>query len=223
MAQKQLGNPFMHCPDPPGSSGNVLGVCVSLSPEAGAYVALTLLGSPPASVGLASSQQDGQQSGAPQVTPACPPPPPPPPLPPPQHITDPKPLQVLGKGVSCDGGWWLESSGAMENQRSYQIFLPFAPQIQDPEVQKHATQILWNMLRHEEAELQVRVMPKDPSAPSSFSPPRCGAASKRHFSRIQVQVLAPPASWVTVGQSALPTLQGCSENPKGGRSYVTPP
>lgn len=85
--------------------------------KSGAYVALTLLGSPPASVGLASSQQDGQQSGAPQVTPACPPPPPPPPLPPPQHITDPKPLQ-------------------------------------DPEVQKHATQILWNMLRHEEAELQ---------------------------------------------------------------------
>ncbi|KAJ6652418.1 hypothetical protein lerEdw1_011536 [Lerista edwardsae] len=83
--------------------------------KSGAYVALTLLGSPPASVGLSSSQQDGHQTGAPQGAPTGPPPPPP--LPPQQHITDPKPLQ-------------------------------------DPEVQKHATQILWNMLRHEEAELQ---------------------------------------------------------------------
>ncbi|XP_061299778.1 rho guanine nucleotide exchange factor 11 isoform X4 [Pezoporus flaviventris] len=85
--------------------------------KSGAYVALTLLGSPPPSVGLPSSQQDMSTAGAPRVTPACPPPPPPPPLPPPQRITDPKPLQ-------------------------------------DPEVQKHATQILRNMLRQEEAELQ---------------------------------------------------------------------
>lgn len=85
--------------------------------KSGAYVALTLLGSPPPSVGLPSSQQDVSMAGAPRVTPACPPPPPPPPLPPPQRITDPKPLQ-------------------------------------DPEVQKHATQILRNMLRQEEAELQ---------------------------------------------------------------------
>ncbi|XP_063001822.1 rho guanine nucleotide exchange factor 11 isoform X2 [Elgaria multicarinata webbii] len=85
--------------------------------KSGAYVALTLLGSPPASVGFLGSQQDGHQAGAPQVTPACPPPPPPPPLPLPQRITGPKPLQ-------------------------------------DPEVQKHATQILRNMLRQEEAELQ---------------------------------------------------------------------
>ncbi|XP_077776836.1 rho guanine nucleotide exchange factor 11 isoform X4 [Podarcis muralis] len=85
--------------------------------KSGAYVALTLLGSPPASVGFLGSQQDGHQPGAPQLTPACPPPPPPPPLPPPQRITGPKPLQ-------------------------------------DPEVQKHATQILRNMLRQEEAELQ---------------------------------------------------------------------
>uniref|UniRef100_A0A8C4UZW3 Rho guanine nucleotide exchange factor 11 n=1 Tax=Falco tinnunculus TaxID=100819 RepID=A0A8C4UZW3_FALTI len=87
--------------------------------KSGAYVALTLLGSPPPSVGLSNSQQDMSVAGAPRVTPACPPPPPPPPLPPPQRITDPKPLQ-------------------------------------DPEVQKHATQILRNMLRQEEAELQVR-------------------------------------------------------------------
>ncbi|XP_008120242.2 rho guanine nucleotide exchange factor 11 isoform X2 [Anolis carolinensis] len=85
--------------------------------KSGAYVALTLLGSPPASAGLSGSQQDGHQTGAPQVMPACPPPPPPPPLPPPHHITEPKPLQ-------------------------------------DPKFQKHATQILRNMLRQEEAELQ---------------------------------------------------------------------
>uniref|UniRef100_A0A803TMC4 Rho guanine nucleotide exchange factor 11 n=1 Tax=Anolis carolinensis TaxID=28377 RepID=A0A803TMC4_ANOCA len=85
--------------------------------KSGAYVALTLLGSPPASAGLSGSQQDGHQTGAPQVMPASPPPPPPPPLPPPHHITEPKPLQ-------------------------------------DPKFQKHATQILRNMLRQEEAELQ---------------------------------------------------------------------
>ncbi|XP_075301586.1 rho guanine nucleotide exchange factor 11 isoform X2 [Opisthocomus hoazin] len=85
--------------------------------KSGAYVALTLLGSPPPSVGLSSSQQDVSTAGGPRVPLACPPPPPPPPLPPPQRITDPKPLQ-------------------------------------DPEVQKHATQILRNMLRQEEAELQ---------------------------------------------------------------------
>uniref|UniRef100_A0A8C2TTF5 Rho guanine nucleotide exchange factor 11 n=1 Tax=Coturnix japonica TaxID=93934 RepID=A0A8C2TTF5_COTJA len=85
--------------------------------KSGAYVALTLLGSPPPSVGLSNSQQDTSTTGAPRNAPACPPPPPPPPLPPPQRITGPKPLQ-------------------------------------DPEVQKHATQILRNMLRQEEAELQ---------------------------------------------------------------------
>ncbi|POI29572.1 hypothetical protein CIB84_006679, partial [Bambusicola thoracicus] len=85
--------------------------------KSGAYVALTLLGSPPPSVGLSNSQQDMSTAGAPRNAPACPPPPPPPPLPPPQRITGPKPLQ-------------------------------------DPEVQKHATQILRNMLRQEEAELQ---------------------------------------------------------------------
>uniref|UniRef100_A0A8B9ZIC1 Rho guanine nucleotide exchange factor 11 n=1 Tax=Anas platyrhynchos TaxID=8839 RepID=A0A8B9ZIC1_ANAPL len=81
--------------------------------KSGAYVALTLLGSPPPSVGLSNSQQDVSTPGAPRLAPACPPPPPPPPLPPPQRITGPKPLQ-------------------------------------DPEVQKHATQILRNMLRQEE-------------------------------------------------------------------------
>lgn len=83
--------------------------------KSGAYVALTLLGSSPSSVGVSGLQQDPE--GAPQITPVIPPPPPPPPLPPPQRITGPKPLQ-------------------------------------DPEFQKHATQILRNMLRQEERELQ---------------------------------------------------------------------
>uniref|UniRef100_A0A8C0CCV5 Rho guanine nucleotide exchange factor 11 n=1 Tax=Balaenoptera musculus TaxID=9771 RepID=A0A8C0CCV5_BALMU len=86
-------------------------------PPAGAYVALTLLGSSPSSIGVSGPQQDPVPAGAPRVTPVIPPPPPPPPLPPPQRITGPKPLQ-------------------------------------DPEFQKHATQILRNMLRQEEKELQ---------------------------------------------------------------------
>ncbi|XP_061258972.1 rho guanine nucleotide exchange factor 11 isoform X8 [Bos javanicus] len=85
--------------------------------KSGAYVALTLLGSSPSSVGVSGPQQDPAPAGAPRVTPVVPPPPPPPPLPPPQRITGPRPLQ-------------------------------------DPEFQKHATQILRNMLRQEEKELQ---------------------------------------------------------------------
>ncbi|XP_054855186.1 rho guanine nucleotide exchange factor 11 isoform X2 [Eublepharis macularius] len=98
--------------------------------KSGAYVALTLLGSPAPSVGFLSSQQDGDQTGPPQIAPSCPPPLPPPPLPPPQRITGPKPLQ-------------------------------------DPEVQKHATQILQNMLRQEEAELQhfYEVYSRNPASP----------------------------------------------------------
>lgn len=85
--------------------------------KSGAYVALTLLGSSPSSIGVSGLQQNPSVAGVPRVNPMIPPPPPPPPLPPPQHITGPKPLQ-------------------------------------DPEVQKHATQILRNMLRQEEKELQ---------------------------------------------------------------------
>ncbi|XP_040608466.1 rho guanine nucleotide exchange factor 11 isoform X4 [Mesocricetus auratus] len=84
--------------------------------KSGAYVALTLLGSSPSSIGVSGLQQNPSLAGVPRVNPMIPPPPPPP-LPPPQHITGPKPLQ-------------------------------------DPEVQKHATQILRNMLRQEEKELQ---------------------------------------------------------------------
>lgn len=67
----------------------------SLFPPAGAYVALTLLGSSPSSIGVSGLQQDPSPAGAPRVTPMIPPPPPPPPLPPPQRITGPKPLQVM--------------------------------------------------------------------------------------------------------------------------------
>ncbi|XP_019518096.1 PREDICTED: rho guanine nucleotide exchange factor 11 isoform X6 [Hipposideros armiger] len=84
--------------------------------KSGAYVALTLLGSAPSSVGVSGLQQDPSPAGAPRAIPVMPPPPPPP-LPPPQRITGPRPLQ-------------------------------------DPEFQKHATQILRNMLRQEERELQ---------------------------------------------------------------------
>ncbi|XP_063173045.1 rho guanine nucleotide exchange factor 11 [Candoia aspera] len=85
--------------------------------KSGAYVALTLLGSPPSSTGFLGLQHDRPQTGTLQTTPARPPPPPP--LPPPsQRITaGPRPPQ-------------------------------------DPEVQKHATQILRKMLQQEEAELQ---------------------------------------------------------------------
>ncbi|XP_030043174.1 rho guanine nucleotide exchange factor 11 isoform X3 [Microcaecilia unicolor] len=85
--------------------------------KSGAYVALTLLGSPPTSVGLSGLQQDLGPTGASRSTQMSPVPPPPPPLPPLQRITGPKPLQ-------------------------------------DPEVQKHATQILRKMLQQEETELQ---------------------------------------------------------------------
>ncbi|XP_053330671.1 rho guanine nucleotide exchange factor 11 [Spea bombifrons] len=86
--------------------------------KSGTYVALTLLGSPPPSMGMSGFQQDFGSSVSPRNTlTTTVPPPPAPPLPPPQRITGPKPLQ-------------------------------------DPEVQKHATQILRNMLRQEESELQ---------------------------------------------------------------------
>ncbi|XP_026541705.1 rho guanine nucleotide exchange factor 11 isoform X1 [Notechis scutatus] len=85
--------------------------------RSGAYVALTLLGSPPSSLGLLGLQPDRPQAGPPPTTCTCPPPPPP--LPPSPHrvTAGPKPPQ-------------------------------------DPEVRKHAAQILRKMLRQEEADLQ---------------------------------------------------------------------
>ncbi|XP_069073973.1 rho guanine nucleotide exchange factor 11 isoform X2 [Pleurodeles waltl] len=97
--------------------------------KSGAYVALTLLGPPPPSLGVSGITQEFGASGIHRKAQASPPPPPPPPLPPPQRITGPKPLQ-------------------------------------DSEVQKHATQILRNMLRQEETELQslCEVYSRSPAA-----------------------------------------------------------
>lgn len=78
----------------PGPHALIWLVLVCL-PPAGAYVALTLLGSSPSPVGVSGLQQDPAPTGAPRATPVVPPPPPPPPLPPPQRITGPRPLQVM--------------------------------------------------------------------------------------------------------------------------------
>ncbi|XP_069734798.1 rho guanine nucleotide exchange factor 11 isoform X4 [Phaenicophaeus curvirostris] len=129
--------------------------------KSGAYVALTLLGSPPPSVGLSGSQPDVSTSGAPRVTPACPPPPPPPPLPPLQRITDPKPLQ-------------------------------------DPEVQKHATQILRNMLRQEEAELQ-RFYEAYSRNPASAVEEQIEGA-RRRVSQLQLKILQETGGSVDSGR-----------------------
>ncbi|KAM6294199.1 LOW QUALITY PROTEIN: rho guanine nucleotide exchange factor 11-like [Aegotheles albertisi] len=129
--------------------------------KSGAYVALTLLGSPPPSVGLSGSQQDVSTAGCPRVTPACPPPPPPPPLPPPQRITDPRPLQ-------------------------------------DPEVQKHATQILRNMLRQEEAELQ-RFYEAYSRNPASAMEEQIEGA-RRRVSQLQLKILQETGGSVDLGR-----------------------
>lgn len=129
--------------------------------KSGAYVALTLLGSPPPSVGLSSSQQDVSTPGAPRVAPACPPPPPPPPLPPPQRITGPKPLQ-------------------------------------DPEVQKHATQILRNMLRQEEAELQ-RFYEAYSRNPATVVEEQIEGA-RRRVSQLQLKILQETGGSVDSGR-----------------------
>uniref|UniRef100_A0A8C8B854 Rho guanine nucleotide exchange factor 11 n=1 Tax=Otus sunia TaxID=257818 RepID=A0A8C8B854_9STRI len=137
--------------------------------KSGAYVALTLLGSPPPSVGLSGSQQDVSTAGAPRITPACPPPPPPPPLPPPQRITDPKPLQ-------------------------------------DPEVQKHATQILRNMLRQEEAELQ-RFYEAYSRNPASAVEEQIEGA-RRRVSQLQLKILQETGG-------SMVSCAGNSERPQG--------
>ncbi|XP_068518824.1 rho guanine nucleotide exchange factor 11 isoform X4 [Anas acuta] len=129
--------------------------------KSGAYVALTLLGSPPPSVGLSNSQPDVSTPGAPRLAPACPPPPPPPPLPPPQRITGPKPLQ-------------------------------------DPEVQKHATQILRNMLRQEEAELQ-RFYEAYSRNPATVVEEQIEGA-RRRVSQLQLKILQETGGSVDSGR-----------------------
>ncbi|XP_050840327.1 rho guanine nucleotide exchange factor 11 [Serinus canaria] len=104
--------------------------------KSGAYVALTLLGSPPGPVGIPGSQQEPETPGCPQG--------------PPQRITEPRPLQ-------------------------------------DPEVQKHAAQILRNMLRQEEAEFQrfQELLQRKPGA--GLEEQLEGA--RRRLSQLQLKVL----------------------------------
>lgn len=133
--------------------------------SAGTYVALTLQGPPPSTAALpleplptdiSPNQRTSLGGEAP--------PPPPPPLPsglsstPSQRITGPKPLQVndiiFPDTVIFHQNWVKQICGNIK-------IVVFIYDIcckrvfQDPEVQKHATQILRKMLEQEEAELQV--------------------------------------------------------------------
>ncbi|XP_031509856.1 rho guanine nucleotide exchange factor 11 isoform X8 [Papio anubis] len=142
--------------------------------KSGAYVALTLLGSSPSSVGISGLQQDPFPAGAPRITPVIPQPPPPPPLPPPQRITGPKPLQ-------------------------------------DPEVQKHATQILRNMLRQEEKELQ-RICEVYSRNPASLLEEQIEGA-RRRVTQLQLKIQQETGGSVDV----LPLYGDTSQRPSEGR------
>ncbi|XP_058395481.1 rho guanine nucleotide exchange factor 11 isoform X1 [Diceros bicornis minor] len=142
--------------------------------KSGAYVALTLLGSSPSSVGVSGLQQDPGPAGAPRVTPVIPPPPPPPPLPPPQRITGPKPLQ-------------------------------------DPEFQKHATQILRNMLRQEEKELQ-RICEVYSRNPASLLEEQIEGA-RRRVTQLQLKIQQETGGLVDI----LPLYGDTSQRSSEGR------
>ncbi|KAK2489079.1 hypothetical protein MC885_018961 [Smutsia gigantea] len=143
--------------------------------KSGAYVALTLLGSSPSSVGVSGLQQDPAPAGAPRVTPVLPPPPPPPPaLPPPQRITGPKPLQ-------------------------------------DPEFQKHATQILRNMLRQEEKELQ-RICEAYSRNPASLLEEQIEGA-RRRVTQLQLKIQQETGGLVDI----LPLYGNSSQRSSEGR------
>nr|XP_036872530.1 rho guanine nucleotide exchange factor 11 isoform X2 [Manis javanica] len=145
--------------------------------KSGAYVALTLLGSSPASIGVSGLQQDPAPAGAPRVTPVLPPPPPPPALPPPQRITGPKPLQ-------------------------------------DPEFQKHATQILRNMLRQEEKELQ-RVCEAYSRNPASLLEEQIEGA-RRRVTQLQLKIQQETGGLVDI----LPLYGNSSQRPSEGQLSV---
>ncbi|KAF4021210.1 hypothetical protein G4228_013785 [Cervus hanglu yarkandensis] len=142
--------------------------------KSGAYVALTLLGSSPSSVGVCGPQQDPAPAGAPRVTPVVPPPPPPPPLPPPQRITGPRPLQ-------------------------------------DPEFQKHATQILRNMLRQEEKELQ-RICEVYSRNPASLLEEQIEGA-RRRVTQLQLKIQQETGGLVDI----LPVYGDTSQRSSEGR------
>ncbi|XP_034356939.1 rho guanine nucleotide exchange factor 11 isoform X4 [Arvicanthis niloticus] len=141
--------------------------------KSGAYVALTLLGSSPSSIGVSGLQQNPSLAGGPRVNPTIPPPPPPPPLPPPQHITGPKPLQ-------------------------------------DPEVQKHATQILRNMLRQEEKELQ-RIYEVYSRNPASLLEEQIEGA-RRRVTQLQLKIQQETGGLVDIlplcGETSQRTCEG---------------
>ncbi|XP_058516438.1 rho guanine nucleotide exchange factor 11 isoform X4 [Ochotona princeps] len=142
--------------------------------KSGAYVALTLLGSSPSSVGVSGLQQDPPPAGALRATPVIPPPPSPPPLPPPQRITGPKPLQ-------------------------------------DPKVQKHATQILRNMLRQEEKELQ-RICEVYSRNPGSMLEEQMEGA-RRRVTQLQLKIQQETGGLV----DTLPLYGDTSQRPSEGR------
>ncbi|XP_007641692.1 rho guanine nucleotide exchange factor 11 isoform X3 [Cricetulus griseus] len=142
--------------------------------KSGAYVALTLLGSSPSSIGVSGLQQTPSLAGIPRVNPMIPPPPPPPPLPPPQHITGPKPLQ-------------------------------------DPEVQKHATQILRSMLRQEEKELQ-RICEVYSRNPASLLEEQIEGA-RRRVTQLQLKIQQETGGLVDI----LPLYSDTSQRTSEGR------
>ncbi|XP_064588414.1 rho guanine nucleotide exchange factor 11-like [Zonotrichia leucophrys gambelii] len=121
--------------------------------KSGAYVALTLLGSPPGAGAAPGSrpEPEPEPAGAPPA--------------PPQRITEPRPLQ-------------------------------------DPEVQKHAAQILRNMLRQEEAEFQrfQELLQRQPGAGAALEEQLEGA--RRRLSQLQLKVLQE-----TRGTAPLKVLQ----------------
>ncbi|XP_060234533.1 rho guanine nucleotide exchange factor 11 isoform X7 [Meriones unguiculatus] len=91
--------------------------------KSGAYVALTLLGSSPSSIGVSGLQQSPSLAGVPKVNPMTPLPPPPPPLPPPQHITGPKPLQRIYEVYSRNPASLLEEQIEGARRRVTQLQL----------------------------------------------------------------------------------------------------
>ncbi|XP_062367235.1 rho guanine nucleotide exchange factor 11 [Cinclus cinclus] len=141
---------------------------------AGAYVALTLLGSPPGSVGISGSQQEPETSGCPQGSPSCPFPVPPVPPVFPQFPQ-----------------------------------LPQLPRLsrQDPDVRRHAAQILWNMLRQEEAELQ-RFQELQLRNPGRRPWGEQLEGARRRLGQLQLKILQEDLGFRALEGEVFPQLQG---------------
>uniref|UniRef100_A0A670YLZ9 Rho guanine nucleotide exchange factor 11 n=1 Tax=Pseudonaja textilis TaxID=8673 RepID=A0A670YLZ9_PSETE len=93
-----------------------------VSQGSGAYVALTLLGPPPSSLGLLGLQHDRPQAGPPPTTCTCPPPPPP--LPPSPHrvTAGPKPPQFPKERSVSEGKPLTAPHPWLSPQRCYEIY-----------------------------------------------------------------------------------------------------